>query len=243
MKYKINEIQNRNALMEGRSTGMGFSILDKKSKYNFETLVPFTCCKDFLNDISFVENSGIYKNMCVYGFSYSKTNLFKNKKYFYLGINFLHGKTTTWRDKEEADITLNKNKNNLINTINKIETKLNSFKSRTTIYAKVGDTYIFKCPIFWMKYTFLISVYTSIIRLYFDFKSSAKYNSRYFIKRLLNHKTFILSDRYYRKEVCNFINIYNKKLIKDFKYPFNKKSTEVEIHNYGIKTWLESLKK
>ena len=53
---KIKELQKRSKLNEGRNYGVGFTILNKKGS-KFETYLPFTACRDYLNDFAYVEST------------------------------------------------------------------------------------------------------------------------------------------------------------------------------------------
>jgi len=85
---KIKELQKRSTLQEGRNFGIGFSILNKIGN-KFETYLPFTACRDYLNDFIFVEK---FKTEIgtAYGYNHKILNCFENKRYFYIGVNTLH---------------------------------------------------------------------------------------------------------------------------------------------------------
>ena len=73
----ITEKHDRNVLIEGRSSGMGFAML-KKDKTNYETVNPLSPCKDYLNEVVFTENTGYPTK--AHGLDYKeKLDIFKDK--------------------------------------------------------------------------------------------------------------------------------------------------------------------
>ena len=229
---KIKELQERSKLCEGRNYGVGFTILNKKGS-KFETYLPFTACRDYLNDFAYVESTK--KEIgSIYGYNHKLLNCFDNKNIVYFGVNTLHYKGgSVWKDKEEALKSLSSNYKNLEKLLNKFEEKLN-LKSRTSIILD-EDTLILKAPIYWTKTTALISVYTLIIRCYFNVSDFTDDN---FEEILKTHKPFISSDSFYIK---NCVKFYNNPQIKYNKIMYDKlevkdKST---IHNFGIDGFLK----
>ena len=53
----ITENYKRKELGEGRDHGLGFAFLKKNKKDDYETRNAFTACKDYLNDLIYVENT------------------------------------------------------------------------------------------------------------------------------------------------------------------------------------------
>ena len=71
---KIKELQKRSKLCEGRNYGVGFTILNKKGS-KFETYLPFTACRDYLNDFAYVESTK--KEIgSIYGYNHKLLNCF-----------------------------------------------------------------------------------------------------------------------------------------------------------------------
>lgn len=232
---KIKELQHRSHLAEGRNYGIGFSIL-KKIKSKFETYLPFTACRDYLNDFMYVEK---YKKeiRTVYGYRHKLLNCFRYKKFFYLGVNsldFKHG--GSWLLKNEAKLILINNYKNLELLINNFENML-SLKTKTTITID-EDTLIFKVPIYWSKSAPLISIYTLLIRCYFNVPDNFILNK----ENLDLHKPFIEEDKYYIK----LVGIFFKEMITtDFiniNYELFNITTTNSIHNFGIQSCLDKLK-
>jgi hypothetical protein len=234
---KITELQKRNELGEGRDFGIGFSILNKIGKV-FETYLPFTACRDYLNDFIFVEDCGKEIGEA-YGYTHKLLNCFKKKRFFFLGVNTLHKNKDNglWDKKEEAELILINNYKNLESFINKIELDL-GLKSKTTIELD-EDTLIFRIPIYWSKKTPLISVYTLLIRCFFNIKNDFVVTE----DNLKNHKTFIQDDTYFSASCAKFYqNIgkvkYDKFDYKDYDVVYTKWST---VHNFGIQGFLKTI--
>ena len=232
---KITEKYKRYALNEGRNFGLGFAILKpvNKTKTKFETENAFTACRDYLNDFSYVEHTK--KEIgSIHGYNHKLKNCFDNKRLFYIGVKTLnYNGGSVWKDKEEALKSLSSNYKNLEKLLNKFEEKLN-LKSRTSIILD-EDTLILKAPIYWTKTTALISVYTLIIRCYFNVSDFTDDN---FEEILKTHKPFISGDSFYIK---NCVKFYNNPQIKYDKIMYDKlevkdKST---IHNFGIDGFLK----
>lgn len=225
---KIKELQKRSTLDEGRNYGIGFSILNKKGS-KFETYLPFTACRDYLNDFIFVEK---FKTEIgtAYGYNHKILNCFENKRYFYIGVNTLHFKSSgNWNLKEEATNLLISNYKNLEFFLNKIEDNF-KFKSRTTIEVD-EDTLIFKVPIYWSKSAPLISAYTLLIRCFFNISKNFVINE----ENLKKHKPFISDDNYFIKTCMKFLNNIKALNFEEVVYVNNDKYT---IHNFGIQGFL-----
>jgi hypothetical protein len=234
---KITELQKRKKLNEGRSFGIGFSILNKVGK-KFKTYLPFTACRDYLNDFIFVEDCG--KEIgCAHGYTHKLLNCFKRKRYFFLGVNTLHyNRGVNWSLKEDASAILINNYKNLELFINKIELDL-GLKSKTTIELD-EDTLILRAPIYWSKTTPLISVYTLLIRCFFNLDKDFIITE----DNLKNHKTFIPDDSYFIETCLRFYkNIgkvkYNKFNYNNYDVVHTKWSS---VHNFGIQGFLKDIK-
>lgn len=237
----IHELQDREKLSEGRNFGVGFSILKKINKNDFETYLAFTACKDYLNDLVYIEKTKKSFNSDVHGYNHKNQDIFDNKRYFYLGVNILHyNKGKDWDKSEEAKEKLYNNQENIVKIINLLEDKINLFKSRTkfekidNIKNKNNKALIFKVPTFWIKYPFLISLLTLYIRCFFDIKEIKEgfYN---------NYKCFIIGDSYYVGNISKFFKIKKYKNINNYKYDYGVNDL-YDIHDCGIKWWLNTIK-
>lgn len=232
---QIEEKYKRSDLIEGRNFGLGFAVLKpvNKAKTKFETENAFTACRDYLNDFSYVEHTK--KEIgSIHGYNHKLKNCFDSKRLFYIGVNTLnYNDGSVWLGKEEGLKLLSSNYKNLEKLLNKFEEKLN-LKSRTSIILD-EDTLILKAPIYWTKTTALISVYTLIIRCYFNVSDFTDDN---FEEILKTHKPFISGDSFYIK---NCVKFYNNPQIKYNKIMYDElevkdKST---IHNFGIDGFLK----
>ena len=128
---KIKELQKRSKLNEGRDFGVGFTILNKKGS-KFETYLPFTACRDYLNDFAYVESTKKEIGK-IYGYNHKLLNCFDNKNIVYFGVNTLHYKGGNNYDKfnELQNILIN-NYKNLELFLNRIEDNL-GVKIKTSI--------------------------------------------------------------------------------------------------------------
>jgi len=163
---KIKELQKRSKLCEGRNYGVGFTILNKKGS-KFETYLPFTACRDYLNDFAYVESTKKEIGK-IYGYNHKLLNCFDNKNIVYFGVNALNYNNNIGNYNE-----LNKLQDILINNYKNLELFLNIIENHLNIKIKTSieldeDTLIIKCSKFWVKSTPLISVYTLLIRCYFN---------------------------------------------------------------------------
>ncbi len=238
---KIKELQKRSSLSEGRNYGVGFTILNKKGS-KFETYLPFTACRDYLNDFAYVESTKKEIGL-IYGYNHILLNCFDNKNIVYFGVKALNYNNNNGNYNE-----LNKLQNILINNyihleifLNKIETDLN-IKIKTRIELD-EDTLIIKCSKFWVKSTPLISVYTLLIRCYFN--TDLEGNS--IVDILKNNIPFINADSMMKKSCINFYELYlnnkNKFINPNYNgYDLVKEGEPRLIHNFGIDGFIKKLK-
>jgi hypothetical protein len=238
---KIKELQKRSKLCEGRNYGVGFTILNKKGS-KFETYLPFTACRDYLNDFTYVESTKKEIGK-IYGYDHKILNCFDNKNIVYFGVKALNYNNNNGNYNE-----LNKLQNILINNyihleifLNKIETDLN-IKIKTRIELD-EDTLIIKCSKFWVKSTPLISVYTLLIRCYFN--TDLEGNS--IVDILKNNVPFINADSMMKKSCINFYELYLKNKSKFINPDYNgyglvEDNNPGLIHNFGIDGFIKKLK-
>lgn len=233
----------RRDLGEGRNYGLGFSLVKKVNEDKYIPLIPLTACKDYLNDIAHSEEYNSIHGS-IYGFSYEHSNYFENDNtHGYLIVSPVHfNGGGEWDDFEYAKSLLFKNKLGLLRVLRYFEDKLNI--KRTEVFETV-DYYgvkvlMFKFDRFWMKETILISLYTLLIRYYFNYTD--KNVSR---KRLFNHKPFIYEDEYTFSDSVRKKVIYNFKKLAHFKtnnYIVAQNFTTMnQIHNHGIVEGIENI--
>ena len=238
---KIKELQQRSKLCEGRDFGVGFTILNKKGS-KFETYLPFTACRDYLNDFAYVESTKKEIGK-IHGYDHKVLNCFDNKNIVYFGVKALHRNNNNG-NYEKFDELQNILINNYIHLeifLNKIETDLN-IKIKTRIELD-EDTLIIKCSKFWIKSTPLISVYTLLIRCYFN--TDLEGNS--IVDILKNNVPFINADSMMKKSCVNFYELYLKNKSKFINPDYNgyglvKNNNPGLIHNFGIVGFINKIK-
>lgn len=157
----IIDKQNRRVLSEGKSYQMGFAFLKKVDDKTFETVQPISPCKDYLNDVIYSEHTG--KDCHAFGLSYTKQNIFDgDKAYMCFKICPQFG-GNTYQGMDEDIKNLNENSENVQKFLNFFEAKIGTeFVSKIE---KVEDNlFMVTFPVFWCKYTYLISLFSLIIR-------------------------------------------------------------------------------
>ena len=237
---KIKELQQRSSLSEGRNYGVGFTILNKKGS-KFETYLPFTACRDYLNDFAYVESTK--KEIgSIYGYNHQLLNCFDKKNIVYFGVKALHRNNGGEYDKfDECQKTLVDNYKNLQLFLNEIEAQLD-IKIKTSIKLD-EDTLIIKCSKFWVKSTPLISVYTLLIRCYFN--TDLEGNS--IVDILKDNIPFINDDSMMKRPCINFYELYlnnkDKFINPDYNgYGLVKEGNPGLIHNFGIDGFIKKLR-
>ena len=238
---KIKELQKRSKLCEGRDFGVGFTILNKKGS-KFETYLPFTACRDYLNDFAYVESTKKEIGR-IYGYEHKILNCFDNKNIVYFGVKALHKNNQGNYDKfDELQNILINNYIHLEIFLNKIETDLN-IKIKTSIELD-EDTLIIKCSKFWVKSTPLISVYTLLIRCYFNIETL---ENKSILEILQNNVPFINADSMMKKPCVDFYELYLKNKSKftnpDYNgYDLVQENNPGLIHNFGIDGFIKKLR-
>lgn len=238
---KIKELQKRSKLSEGRNYGVGFTILNKKGS-KFETYLPFTACRDYLNDFAYVESTKKEIGK-IYGYNHKLLNCFDKKNIVYFGVKTLHRNNQGNYDKfnELQDILINNYKNLQI-FLNRIEDNL-GIKIKTSIELD-EDTLIIKCSKFWVKSTPLISVYTLLIRCYFNVESL---EGKSILQILQNNIPFINADSMMKKPCIDFYELYldnkSKFINPNYKsYGLVKEDNPGLIHNFGIDGFIKKIR-
>lgn len=239
---KIKELQKRSELNEGRNFGVGFSILNKKGG-KFETYLPFTACRDYLNDFAYVESTKKEIGK-IHGYNHKLLNCFDNKNIVYFGVKTLHYNKSTnlYKDFEKLQDVLINNYKNLETFLNRIEEDL-KINIKTTIELD-EDTLIIRCSKFWVKSTPLISVYTLLIRCYFNIDPVG---NQFTLNILKDNKPFINDDSMMKKSCIDFYKLYlnnkDKFINPDYKgYNLVKQGEPSRIHNFGIDGFIKKIK-
>ena len=239
---KIKELQQRSKLYEGRDFGVGFTILNKKGS-KFETYLPFTACRDYLNDFAYVESTKKEIGK-IYGYDHKVLNCFDNKNIVYFGVKALNYNNNNGNYNE-----LNKLQNILINNYENLELFLNIIERDLGIKIQTRieldeDTLIIKCSKFWVKSTVLISVYTLLIRCYFNVDIAGIKPIKDILK---NNVPFINADSMMKKSCINFYELYLKNKSKFINPDYNgyglvKDDNPGLIHNFGIDGFIKKLR-
>jgi hypothetical protein len=245
----IKDSYKRDVLVEGRNYGFGFALLTpykSDSKHIFKTLHAFSCCKDYLNDIAFVEKNNIALPE-IYGLDYKYKGVFKNKQYAYLGIKILHRKDgADWPQFGECTSTLSSNMENLVKSINKLEEYLVDSKQRTIYYGtdnavSVHNAFVLKIPAMWVRRGWAISLLSLWIRCFFNVSSETL--KLPFTNMLVKQKDkiFIHNDKYMFKtiESISFLKLKFKEFLRK-EHP-KKEAHQLVVHNSGISNFLKHI--
>lgn len=159
--FKIIETGSRDILNEGRQNQMGFAFLKDLGKNKFKTLNAISPCKDYLNDVVYSEQTG--KNCSAYGLTTNKENIFNGVE-AYLAVKIcpnLNG--TPYQGQDEDTKNLNENFKKMEEFINHFEEKLKL--DIKTIVNKVSDNlFHVKISNYWVQYTYLISLWSLLLR-------------------------------------------------------------------------------
>ena len=148
-KYVLIDNQNRGKLSEGRNYGFG-SGFAKREANKITTAMPITCCGDFLAEVIHAEHTG--KSWSIYGFSYSKQNIFDDKNgvaYLVCGILPINngGK---YANQDRDTKALADNYKHLEKFINWFEKQFKLDKFTQIIKLKEENRYLFIIPAFWV---------------------------------------------------------------------------------------------
>ena len=181
-KFNIVDKCNRKLLGEGRSKGMSFAFC-KKTGDTLETVQPLSPCKDYLNDVIFIERTGIPIKACGLDLK-EKNDIFLEDTCYLLITTLPTDKSDVEKMKSERSYPLPTKMliDELVYMLDnhlRIQEFMNFFeefcgiKSRTTITRE--DPYlIVELPTYWTRTTFLISLYAYLIRisLYCNFNNN-----------------------------------------------------------------------
>lgn len=219
----IKNIHTRSKLSEGRSHGLGFGFAKKIGKREFASVMPLSPCKDYLNDVVYTQNTKS-KPKTIYGFEFTyEDNLF-GKFYSYLMIKVEPYKSKEgYENMEEEQDALENNYNSICKFINFLEEKF-PFKARTKVltFDKESSICLLKIPSFWVKETYLISLYSAIVRAGLRFaQNDFKMNPLEFLEN--------------KKYKPNDIGIWSKALPR-MKKMFSLKKSEFPSLNYTVDT-------
>jgi len=233
---EIKEVKNRGVLSEGRNNGMAFAFLQKVSDNTYETVQPFSPCKDYLNEVIITENYDVGTKGC--GLKYPKKLGLFNETHAYMGIVLLKTKNNYYAYSSSIDNDkkmLLDNHKNLEKMLNDIESDL-GLGSLTSIEKANDDYYLVKIPIEWCQSTHAISLYSLLLRLgmandgkedYHNFLENYSYNreDRSMWQYVKNKFKLVIDNK---KLPPNTINYNRDALSKGMQSP----------HNNGFQNWI-----
>lgn len=223
---KIVDKKDRGKLSEGRTQGISSTFV-KKVGEEYHTVIPFSACKDYLNDVVYSEITG--NSIAAHGLTYKKDGFFEDKKrYFITSILNRHGAHDENAVVKSEIKTLKKNYKNIEKLLNWVEEKVGVKK---TEMIKLEDNLYFQTfDPFWTESTYNISLYSNFMRwgLYYDGQEEPN-------KFLNTHKDRDLSLAATFYKIFLFLNGY--RFLNDFKAL--EKKTALQIHNAGIQSYNE----
>jgi hypothetical protein len=174
--YKVKVVGQRSKLNEGRTCGLGFAFLKKEKEGEFVTVNTPSTCKDYLNDVVFIERYAKDKTINIFGLSYSYQNIFESNGVGYLFVRPLDAKHNAdelhsrYDLKEEYD-NFSKHIQFIKDTLNKFEKKMEFGTLTDVVPAQLEGAFVFITPAEWTDSPYMISLYALLIRsmTYVDF--------------------------------------------------------------------------
>ena len=168
----------RDPLGEGRSVGMAFAALKETNINHYETISPFSPCKDYLNDVLYTEHTGVTMGAC--GLKTLPKQGILDNSCLYLGIKFLNRKGDNNKE-YEMSLSYSNEANSKITRARHIEfyTKNLDFCNRILTEAnlelglrftselvptKEEGEFLLILPIQYAHSTYLISLITGLVR-------------------------------------------------------------------------------
>lgn len=233
-KIILKEPFKRTQLGEGRNFGIGFTIFKKVEK-GLQPLVPFTACKDYLNDIVHIEKYNKITGT-IYGFNYVYQNIFEHTDKCYLGFKVVpYNHQEKYHESKDIYLEKMKDLTNLFGVLNYFEDRLDI--THTKLVEVENNTIILEFDKFWMKETFLMSLYTLLIRIYIAYEGEIELNS------ILSFKPIITQDEYMFKDDIKGVltNIESLVKYKTEDYDFNYTNIS-SVHNHGIVGYINYIK-
>lgn len=208
MKKLINDHDYR-YLNEGRVNGETFAFCKKIDDDTFETVMPLSTCKDYLNDVVQVENYKLDDFGPVYKFTHEYQNLFKDGVYL----------AVSYRDRFSTF-----NYKSMTSKASEIENALNLIFNENIVY-KMKEGLIIRLNPEFVSSTFYISFCSFYIRALLN--ENFESENRFY--KLSEDNKIVMSYGGIYKVVENFTVL---QLHSDFKYKSNEKSRVV--HNDGF---------
>lgn len=232
---KIKDKQDRKKLGEGRNWGVGFAFAKKEDDV-YTTVQPISPCKDYLNDTVYGEYSK--KTVNAYGLSYKPTGLFEEEKAYLVakvvGFNNNVKEYPGNKLKEDSELFLN-NAKNIEKLLNYIEDKL---KIAKTIVKVVDDKLLFESDKYWASQTYLISLYSLLIRMahIYDGKKSPENFLKTYGSGGSTNENWDVGLWKSAKKCYDYLLSGNK-----FKQTFDIPNPGTNVHNEGICSYVRKL--
>ena len=168
-KFTFNDSQPRSVLSEGRDYAVGFALC-KRTGDHLETVGPISPCKDYLNDEVYSNHTG--KPYGAWGYSAKDRKLWDaGRAYVAFAICGAGARNPSKYAKMDRDLKA------ILDNWKNVQEFLNDFEAHcgcptpTTIIKINDNMYVADCDLFWVKWTYLISLYTLIIRNAIYYKS------------------------------------------------------------------------
>lgn len=177
---KVIDKQNREVLNEGRNYGLGFAFLKKTDDETYETVMPISPCKDYLNDVLYTEYTGNSCTAC--GLNVPKKMDIEDNGVFYMVIKIVgyqkklggNGKYKMMDCDFDSDVL--QLRNNIVNVqkiLNAVEDDMrikHVVPTSTEIFVADDDMFVMKFDKFWCDQGYLISLYSLLTRIgmYYD---------------------------------------------------------------------------
>lgn len=232
---KVVNNHSRTILIEGRNKGIGTAFAKKVNENTYETIMPVSPCKDYMNDIVAVEND--YPEFSVYGLTSKKTNLFKdNEAYIVLRVTDrkkaeeAKTKTPLEEEEEKEKVILRENYKRIQDILNELEKNISS--ELTEIYKAEDEYYVLKVPMIWVKNGPMISFYLYLVRI-------AMFATSDLMTLLLIDK-LPLTETSFIKDAIIFYNYIINGLYPEVDYKNDKQLqlSSSAVHGLGYKTYI-----
>lgn len=232
---KVVNNHSRVILNEGRNKGIGTAFAKKVDKNTFETIMPVSPCKDYMNDVIAVEND--YPEFSVCGLTSKKKDLFKdNEAFIILRVcdNKKAEEAKTKRpledEQEKERILLKENYKKIQDILNELEKNIST--ELTEIYEAENDYYVLKVPMIWVKNGPMISFYLYLVRI-------AMFATSDLMTLLLTDKLPI-TETSFIKDAIVFYNYIINGLYPEVDYKNDKQLqlSSSAVHGLGYKTYI-----
>ena len=165
-KLTLLDKQDRSVLAEGRNYGVGFAFANRKG-LEIELIMPISPCKDYLNDVVYSESTG--KDYQAWGLKTSKKGIFGDGsgKLVVGECHYKGGKVYPKYDKEVE--YLDKNSRLVQDFLQAFESKMVAAGhppiDPSVVHKLEPNRHLFIMDLIWCRSTFMISLYSMMIRV------------------------------------------------------------------------------